>query len=74
MPRLDGLSDRELEVLQLVSGHLTNLQIADRLTISELTVESHVHHILHKLHVNSRRSAARIYLEWIAHSRGNGNS
>lgn len=60
---LDRLSDRELEVLKLVSEHYTNREIADRLVLAECTVETHLHHILTKLRVRSRHAAARLYLD-----------
>jgi DNA-binding NarL/FixJ family response regulator len=43
------LSDREREILALVSGGLSNLAIADRLTLTERTVESHMARIFVKL-------------------------
>ena len=49
---LDGLSDREREVLTLVAEGLTNSAIAARLVITERTVESHITRILAKLGVS----------------------
>jgi DNA-binding NarL/FixJ family response regulator len=46
---LDQLSAREVEVLGLVAEGLTNAGIADRLTLSERTVEVHVQRIFTKL-------------------------
>jgi NarL family two-component system response regulator LiaR len=57
-PTKDPLTDRELEVLELVAGGLSNQQIADKLVISESTVKTHVNHILGKLHLASRTQAA----------------
>ena len=54
----EPLTQRELEVLQLVAHGLSNQQIADRLTISEATVRTHVSNILSKLHLASRIQAA----------------
>lgn len=62
---LDRLSDRELEVLKLVSEHYTNREIADILVLAECTVETHLHHILTKLRVRSRHAAARLYLDTV---------
>jgi DNA-binding NarL/FixJ family response regulator len=57
------LTERELEVLRLIaSEHLSNSQVAQRLTVSEATVESHVHHVLQKLQLKQRHEAARAYL------------
>ncbi|HUZ24118.1 MAG TPA: LuxR C-terminal-related transcriptional regulator, partial [Streptosporangiaceae bacterium] len=53
-----GLSPREAEVLDAVSRHLTNAQIASRLHISIRTVESHVSSLLRKLGVADRRALA----------------
>lgn len=52
------LSDRELEVLHLIAGGLTNAEIAAHLTISEKTVKGHVSNILSKLHMLDRTKAA----------------
>ena len=52
-----GLTARELEVLRLISGGLSNLAIADRLCISEHTVHRHVANTLSKLDVPSRSAA-----------------
>jgi DNA-binding NarL/FixJ family response regulator len=43
-----GLSRREQQIVELLRQRLTNKEIALRLTLSEQTVKSHVHHILHK--------------------------
>ena len=59
---LSSLTAQERRVLMLVSGHLTNRQIADELVIAESTVESHGHRILRKLGVATRRDAARLLL------------
>lgn len=52
------LSQRELEILQLVAGGLSNREIGSRLTITEGTVKNHVHNALHKLHMDNRIQAA----------------
>ncbi len=58
----DALSDRELEVLTLISQGETNRGAAARLFISEATVKTHLLHIYEKLGVGDRAAAvARAY-------------
>jgi ATP/maltotriose-dependent transcriptional regulator MalT len=54
------LTPREVQVLGLVAGGLTNRAIADELVLSERTVERHMSNIFRKLAVGSR-SAATAY-------------
>jgi DNA-binding NarL/FixJ family response regulator len=54
------LSRREVEVLECISTGMKNSQIADKLSLSEKTVKSHVGAILKKLHVNDRTEAAML--------------
>ena len=51
------LTDREMEVLQLVAQGLNNRDIAKQLYISENTVKNHIRNILEKLHLHSRMEA-----------------
>jgi DNA-binding NarL/FixJ family response regulator len=51
------LHGRELEVLRLAAGGLTNKAIAARLVISDRTVQAHFHNILRKLGAASRTEA-----------------
>jgi DNA-binding NarL/FixJ family response regulator len=53
-----GLSRREHQLMQLISGGLTNKEIASQLNLSEQTVKNHVRHILRKLGVRDRLTAA----------------
>lgn len=52
------LTERELEVLRLIAGGLSNQEIADTLVISTPTVYTHVSNILSKLQLASRTQAA----------------
>lgn len=53
----DPLSDRELQVLHLISSGLPNRQIAQELVITEGTVKAHAHSIYSKLAVHNRTEA-----------------
>lgn len=55
---IQPLSEREVEVLRLLSTGLSNKEIAPILFISECTVKTHVMHILQKLGVSDRVQAA----------------
>ncbi|UCC87118.1 MAG: response regulator transcription factor [Anaerolineales bacterium] len=57
-PTPDPLTQRELEVLQLVAQGIENREIAEKLVIGETTVRTHVSNILSKLHLASRTQAA----------------
>ena len=52
-----GLTERELDVLELMVEGLSNPQIADKLVITRATAKAHVHSILQKLCVTSRTQA-----------------
>ena len=51
------LSDRELEVLRLAAKGMSNMEIADSLTLSVRTVQTHLRSIFNKLGVGSRSEA-----------------
>ncbi len=53
----DGLTSREIEILQLLAGGMANKQIAYKLRISEKTVRNHVSNIYEKLHIFDRAQA-----------------
>ncbi len=54
-----GLTEREHQVLAQASNGLTDKEIALTLNISLNTVKTHIHNILSKLHVRTRREAAK---------------
>ncbi|MGZ5286647.1 MAG: response regulator transcription factor, partial [Flavisolibacter sp.] len=54
---VEALSQRENEILQLLSKGLLYKEIADQLTISTSTVRQHIHNIYEKLHVQNRTEA-----------------
>jgi DNA-binding CsgD family transcriptional regulator/tetratricopeptide (TPR) repeat protein len=53
-----GLTDRQVEVVQLLADGLTNSEIAARLVLSVRTVDSHVAAVLDKLDARTRRDVA----------------
>ena len=57
-PTPEPLTERELEVLQLVAQGLSNQEIAKRLVIGDATVRTHIGNILSKLHLANRVQAA----------------
>lgn len=56
-PTPDPLTQREIEVLKLLSLGTSNQQIASQLSITEITVRTHVSNILSKLHLANRVQA-----------------
>jgi DNA-binding NarL/FixJ family response regulator len=60
-PALATLTPREVEVLRLLAEGLTDHEVAEALTLSPRTVETHVGNILHKLGARNRAEASRRY-------------
>ena len=54
----EDLTPREMEVLQLIAQGLSNKELANKLTISEKTVKTHLSSIFSKLHLSDRTQAA----------------
>jgi two-component system NarL family response regulator len=59
--KLDMLSLREMEILELISQSMTNEEIADELSLSELTVKTHLRQIFEKAGIRNRTEAALVY-------------
>jgi len=62
-PALGSLTTREQEVLRLLADGLTDREIAESLTVSPRTVNTHVSSILHKLGAKNRAEATRRFRE-----------
>ena len=58
------LSRREVEILQAISSGLTNLEISEKLFISEKTVKAHVYNLYKKMGVRSRTQALKKALDF----------
>lgn len=58
LPAKLPLTEREVEVLELVGQGLTNYAIAVRLALSQRTIQAHISNILGKLHLSNRTQAA----------------
>lgn len=58
------LSERELQIVELVTAGLTNQEIAERLEISKRTVDNHISNILTKTATSNRVELVRWALKW----------
>src|SRR6185503_3231740 len=61
--RVNGLSKREREILELLTKGLMYKEIADALAISMNTVRTYLASIYNKLHVRSRTAAAMYFVQ-----------
>ena len=58
------LSDRELQVVELIAVGLTNQEIAEKLEISKRTVDNHISNILTKTATGNRVALVRWAMQW----------
>ncbi len=63
---IDRLSDRELEVLTLLGKGLSSKEIAERLHLSQKTVDSHRTHLKEKLNLSGATELVRFAFEWVS--------
>jgi DNA-binding NarL/FixJ family response regulator len=62
---IDSLTDRELEVLNLVGLGMSSRQIAEKLHLSMKTIESHRLHVKEKLNLQNAGEMVRFAVEWV---------
>lgn len=60
---LPELTDRENKILELIADGLTNRELSSNLSISESTVENHIHHIFEKLGISHRTQAVAYFFQ-----------
>ncbi|MCE5328368.1 MAG: response regulator transcription factor [Planctomycetaceae bacterium] len=65
---LDALTDRELEIFEMIGGGLPTREIARRLHISSKTVDSHREHIKGKLRLASSSDLLKYAIGWVQHN------
>lgn len=62
---MELLSDRELEVFQLIGNGFANREIAERLNLSVRTIDSYREQLKSKLHLDSSRALVHHATQWI---------
>lgn len=65
-----SLSDREFQVFQYIGEGYTHQEIANLLSLSKKTIESHVERIKEKLSLKNGRELLRRAVEWVIRSQG----
>jgi DNA-binding NarL/FixJ family response regulator len=66
---VDILSDRELEIVNMIGGGIPTREIAQRLNISIKTVESHRAHIKEKLNLENATQLVQFCFRWVEQSK-----
>ncbi|MGB2821731.1 MAG: response regulator transcription factor [Phycisphaerae bacterium] len=67
---IDRLTDRELQVLDLIGRGLQTREVADRLHLSTKTVDAHREHIKKKLNLDSAAELVRYAVHWVQFEQG----
>jgi DNA-binding NarL/FixJ family response regulator len=62
---IERLSDRELEVIQLIGKGLSTREIASNLNLSVKTIESHRAHIKEKLSLRNATELVQFCVQWV---------
>ena len=62
---IDSLTDRELEILELIGKGVATKNIAAQLSISARTVEAHRAHVKEKLGVTDGAALVRYAVQWV---------
>lgn len=70
-PSVRSLTDRELEIFELIGQGLPTRTIASQLHVSPKTVESYREHIKRKLKLDNASQLLKHAIEWVQHSPGN---
>ena len=72
---LEELTARELEVMTLVAGGLSNDEIAERLVVTSATAKTHVSRVMTKLHAHHRAQVVTLaYETGLVHARHRGGA
>jgi DNA-binding NarL/FixJ family response regulator len=69
---VDRLSDRELEVIQLIGRGLSTREIAASLNLSVKTIESHRAHIKEKLNLRNATELVQFSVQWVEQENAQG--
>lgn len=69
---VDRLSDRELEVIQLIGRGLSTREIASSLNLSVKTIESHRAHIKEKLNLRNATELVQFSVQWVEQENARG--